>query len=106
MRRPILIIGLLLALAVTARAQAPEVIPGVTGPAPITPPIPPAAQPSLTPLPPPLPSAEIRAMPRLDPQSIPRGESFSDRVARCVHYGTANGVGAGDIGTFTAQCAN
>jgi hypothetical protein len=100
-------IALMLLLAM-AQAQTPETFPGVPAPvpAPAPPPPPPAARPSLTPIPLPPPDAQIRAMPRLDPQSIPRGESFSDRVSRCVHYGTANGVGAGDIGRFTAECAN
>jgi hypothetical protein len=92
-----------------ALAQTPETFPGVPAPvpAPAPPPPPPAARPSLTPLPPPPTSGSvIRALPRVDPQSIPPNENFSERVQRCVHYGTASGVPAGKIGRFTAECAN
>jgi hypothetical protein len=41
---------------------------------------------------------------------VPSGQanrnSFSDRVERCVHAGTAAGVGPNGIGAFTGQCAN
>jgi hypothetical protein len=40
------------------------------------------------------------------PAGPPGRNSFSDRVERCVHAGTAAGVRSNDIGSFTAQCAN
>lgn len=50
----------------------------------------------------------IVAAPGLPPVVIPHGpakrSSYSDRVARCVHYGTAAGVPTSEIGRFTAYC--
>jgi hypothetical protein len=40
------------------------------------------------------------------PAGPPELNSFSDRVERCVHAGTAAGVRSNHIGSFTAQCAN
>jgi hypothetical protein len=34
------------------------------------------------------------------------GDSFGDRVSRCIHYGSAQGVPPGQIGQFSAECAN
>jgi hypothetical protein len=42
----------------------------------------------------------------LVPAGPPDRNSFSDRVERCVHAGTAAGVRSNHIGSFTAQCAN
>jgi hypothetical protein len=36
----------------------------------------------------------------------PAGQSFQDRAINCVHSGTAGGVGAGQIGSFTQNCVN
>lgn len=36
----------------------------------------------------------------------PAGQSFQDRAVNCVHSGTASGVGAGQIGSFTQNCVN
>ncbi len=51
----------------------------------------------------------IVKVPGLPTVVIPRGpagrNSYSDRVARCVHYGTAAGVPTGEIGRFTSHCA-
>ena len=48
----------------------------------------------------------IVTVPGLPPVVIPRGaakrSSYSDRVALCVHYGTAAGVPTSEIGRFTA----
>ncbi|MGZ8367974.1 MAG: hypothetical protein ACXW3N_13860 [Rhodoplanes sp.] len=50
----------------------------------------------------------IVTVPGLPPVVIPRGaakrSSYSDRVALCVHYGTAAGVPTSEIGRFTAYC--
>jgi hypothetical protein len=42
----------------------------------------------------------------LVPAGPPDRNSFSDRVERCVHAGTAAGVRSNHIGSFTAECAN
>lgn len=51
----------------------------------------------------------IVKVPGLPTVVIPRGpagrNSYSDRVARCVQYGTAAGVPAGEMGRFTSHCA-
>lgn len=36
----------------------------------------------------------------------PAGQTFQDRAANCVASGTAQGVGAGQIGSFTQSCVN
>ena len=36
----------------------------------------------------------------------PAGQSFQDRASNCIASGTAQGVGAGQIGNFTANCVN
>jgi hypothetical protein len=36
----------------------------------------------------------------------PAGQSFQDRAVNCVHSGSASGVGAGQIGSFTQNCVN
>lgn len=52
----------------------------------------------------------IVEVPGTRPVIVPGGpanrQSYSDRVERCVHYGTAGGVSPGQIGRFTAQCAH
>jgi len=35
-----------------------------------------------------------------------RGESFSDRAARCLHQGGIYGPAAGDLGAYTRSCIN
>jgi hypothetical protein len=41
---------------------------------------------------------------------MPRGardrNGFSNRIERCIHYGSAAGVQPNDMGSFSAQCAN
>jgi hypothetical protein len=38
--------------------------------------------------------------------SRPAGQSFQDRAVNCVHSGSAQGVGPGQIGAFTQSCVN
>jgi hypothetical protein len=35
----------------------------------------------------------------------PRLETFSDRAARCIQYGTATGVSGSDMAVYTHTCA-
>ena len=39
------------------------------------------------------------------PGAPPRIETYSDRVARCVQYGTATGVSGSDMAVYTHSCA-
>ncbi len=41
----------------------------------------------------------------LVPGVPPRIETYSDRVSRCVHYGTATGVSGSDMAVYTHSCA-
>ena len=36
----------------------------------------------------------------------PAGQSFQDRAVGCVHSGSSQGIGAGQIGSFTQGCVN
>jgi hypothetical protein len=36
----------------------------------------------------------------------PAGQSFQDRTSNCIMSGSAQGVGAGQIGSFTQNCVN
>lgn len=36
----------------------------------------------------------------------PAGQGFQDRARNCFHAGSAAGVGAGQIGTYTRSCVN
>jgi hypothetical protein len=36
----------------------------------------------------------------------PAGQTFQDRATSCISSGTAQGVGAGQIGSFTGNCVN
>jgi hypothetical protein len=36
----------------------------------------------------------------------PSGQGFQDRASRCIAAGHAQGVGAGQIGSFTQSCVN
>jgi hypothetical protein len=36
----------------------------------------------------------------------PAGQGFQDRAGKCIASGTAQGVGAGQIGSFTRSCVN
>jgi hypothetical protein len=38
--------------------------------------------------------------------SRPAGQTFQDRAGNCIMSGTAQGVGAGQIGSFTQGCVN
>ena len=93
--------------AATAQTSFPGVAPPVPSPA-NTPP-PPAIAPGPAAPQPQGPSARTVLVPGQPPVHIPAGprgrNSFSDRVERCVHYGTAAGVPNDQIGAFTAQCA-
>jgi hypothetical protein len=40
------------------------------------------------------------------PNGSRKGDSFSKRIERCIHYGSAAGVQPNDMGSFAAQCAN
>jgi hypothetical protein len=39
------------------------------------------------------------------PGAPPRIETYSDRVSRCVQYGTATGVSGSDMAVYTHSCA-
>jgi hypothetical protein len=38
--------------------------------------------------------------------SRPAGQTFQDRATNCIASGTAQGVGPGQIGSFTQSCVN
>lgn len=92
-----------------ARAQYDQ-FPGVQ------PPVPSPAPPAVAPGPAapqfmpssPMHSPTVVQRRRGPPVEVPRSanESFGDRAANCVHYGSAAGVGAGEIGSFTRNCVN
>ncbi len=88
--------------------QFPQVPPPV--PSPGGPPPPVIAPGPAAPPQPLAPSSTIVTVPGAPlvviPAAPPGRNSFSDRVERCVHYGTAAGVRPNEIGQFTAQCAN
>jgi hypothetical protein len=94
-------------LGATAQTSFPGVAPPV--PSPATTPPPPAIAPGPAAPQAHGPSARTVLVPGQPPVHIPAGprgrNSYSDRVERCVHYGTAAGVSNDQIGAFTAQCA-
>lgn len=51
----------------------------------------------------------VVTVPGLPPVIVPRGPAgrngYSDRVERCIHYGTAAGVPINEMNRFTAYCA-
>jgi hypothetical protein len=118
MGRLIVIVLALWACAGAAMAQVgqfPGVVPPVPSPQAAPPqlggaPPPPAIMPG--PVLPPDFSAPSRVVTTrrgrtvLVPAGPPDRNSFSDRVERCVHAGTAAGIRPNRIGSFTAQCAN
>jgi hypothetical protein len=113
MRRLFAIILMLWTCAGTATAQVgqfPGVLPSVPSPQLGGAPPPPAMVPG--PALPPSFSAPSRIVTTRRgrtvqiPEGQPNRNSFSDRVERCVHAGTAAGIGPNRIGGFTAQCAN
>lgn len=114
MRTRVLILAVAATIAAVAAAPAQyNQFPGVQPPVPSpNSPPPPAIAPG-----PAAPSAMPRAdqsrtrlVPRRDrpPVEVPLGknDSFGDRATRCMHYGGAAGVPAGEIGSFTRECAN
>jgi len=80
-------------------------------PSPSTPMVAPLAPSAPLPIPPPNVGApaNIVHVPGFRPVQVPSvspgRNSFSDRVANCVHAGTAAGIRSNRIGSFTAQCA-
>jgi hypothetical protein len=100
MMRTLFLMALLaLAGASPAAAQSfntgPRSVPLAPGSAPpLTAPAPPATAPG--PMQPPLGA----------PGAPPSLDTWGDRAARCVHYGTAMGVPPGQIGAYTSECAN
>jgi len=118
MRRPFAIVVTLWVCAGAAMAQVGQ-FPGVAPPVPSPQAAPPQlggapAPPAIMPGPvlPPGFSAPSRVMTTRRGRTVlvlvgpPDRNSFSDRVERCVHAGTAAGIRPNHIGSFTAQCAN
>src|SRR5437773_144988 len=110
----LLALAALLASAALASAQV-GVFPGVAPPVPSPGGAPAVPQP--VPVPPPPqnfhsygPSTNTVIVPGFPPVHVPSGppnrNSFGDRVERCIHSGTAAGIGPNDIGRFSTQCAN
>jgi hypothetical protein len=113
MSRPVMAAALAMAVTMVigsaATAQQNQ-FPGV--PPPVPSPAPPAIAPGPA-APQSMPHSPARAPDlvqrrRGPPVAVPRGEndSFPDRAANCVHYGTAAGVQPGEIGQFTRNCVN
>ena len=40
------------------------------------------------------------------PNSQPRLDTFSDKTARCLHYGATQGLTGGDLSAYSRACAN
>jgi hypothetical protein len=106
----VMVIAVLMAAASPVAAQYNQ-IPGVA------PPVPAPAPPAIAPGPaapqnmkPFSPSRAPAVVQRRSgtPVEVPRGpnDSFGDRATNCVHFGTAAGVGSGEIGQFTRDCVN
>jgi hypothetical protein len=53
-------------------------------------------------MPPRAPNADMQT----DPASQPKRETFQDKAARCMHYGSSVGAGPGQIGQYTRECVN
>jgi hypothetical protein len=49
--------------------------------------------------------AGIGGLPAIAP-ARPAGQTFQDRASNCIMSGTAQGVGPGQIGSFTQSCVN
>jgi hypothetical protein len=106
----VLLAAAVLAAALPAAAQYNQ-FPGVAPPVPA--PAPPAIAPGPAPpqyMQPSSPSRSPAVVQRRrgPPVEVPRGrnDSFGDRATNCVHFGTAAGVGSGEIGQFTRDCVN
>lgn len=56
------------------------------------------------------PSSRIVQVPGYPTVVIPHSRrdsnSFSSRIERCIHYGSAAGIQPNDLGSFSAQCAS
>jgi hypothetical protein len=74
------------AAAITSLAQNSIIVPGAPAPVPLPPP-PAAAGPQ-------------------PPGAPPRLDTFSDRVSRCLHHGTVQGLQPGARDAYTRACAN
>jgi hypothetical protein len=64
--------------------------------------IPPAVNSAVTPA---LPVPGYESVPRVQPLPQVDGETFSDRVSRCVHQGGMGGLNSGQIGGYVGSCA-
>lgn len=106
MRRGIIIALLLFAGVACAHAQLFNPNTPV-GPAPIIPPVPPAAQPGFNPQPPPV-ARDSRSDPLKPVPSIglgsPARETHQDKSIRCTQQGAQLGVPAGAMGSYVGQC--
>jgi hypothetical protein len=84
--RAAIVVGLIaLNSPALAQSQTTVHVPGVLAPVPLPP------QPAVNPQPP-------GALPRLD--------TFSDRMARCLHFGATQGLQAGARDAYSRACAN
>jgi hypothetical protein len=64
--------------------------------------IPPAVNTAVTPA---LPVPGYESVPTVQPLPQVGGETFSDRVSRCVHQGGMGGLNSGQIGGYVGSCA-
>jgi hypothetical protein len=101
MRRSIALAAIL-ACAFVSSASAQSNVPNNMGAAPWqqVAPLAPPPQPTPSPLPP-RSSNSIQA-PRLQPPV----DTFSDKTARCLHYGATQGLTGGDLSAYSRACAN
>lgn len=66
---------------------------------PTVPPLPPPPQPTPSPL------GRSSNSPGA-PSSQPKLDTFSDKTARCLHYGATQGLTGGDLAAYARACAN
>jgi hypothetical protein len=57
---------------------------------------------SPVPLPPPPPVSNAQQL----PGTPPKLDTFSDKVARCLHFGASQGLQAGERDAYSRACAN
>ena len=98
MRHSIAIAAVMLSCALISPASAQNynnIAPVPFGPT--VAPLPPPPQPTPNPLPPNAYNS-LNSQPRLD--------TFSDKTARCLHFGATQGLTGGDLSAYSRACVN